>query len=220
MPEHADKPVVEFFFDQSCPWTYLAFTRIQETVTRVGARIAWKPILVDEVHRAANRAFPGSRVDPNPAKARYQAKDLQDWARFCGIRIRQPEHWPITPVLAQSGAVVADAAGRLVAFVAATFEAYFDGAKDITDPEVIGAIAERAGLERQRFGAALQKPETRAVVEANGHELVRRGGFGSPTMFVGEDMYFGNDRMPLVEIALARASDRRFVMPFDHRSET
>jgi len=219
MSEQAAKPVVEFFFDQSCPWTYLAFTRIQETVTRVGARIVWKPILVDEVHRAANRTFPGSRVDPNPAKARYQAKDLQDWARFCGVRIRAPEHWPVTPLGAQCGAVVADGAGQLVAFVAATFETYFDGSQDIRDLAVLGVIAKRVGLDDKRFIADLQKPEVRAVVEANGHELVRRGGFGSPTMFVGDDMYFGNDRMPLVEVALARASDRRFVMPFDHRSE-
>lgn len=218
MPQQADKPIVEFFFDQSCPWTYLAFTRIQETATRVGARVAWKPILVDEVHRAANRKFPGSRVDPNPAKAQYQAKDLQDWARFCGIRIRQPEHWPVTPGYAQCGAVVADRAGKLVAFVAATFAAYFDGSQDIRDLAVLEAIAERVGLDREQFVADLQTPETRAVVEANGQELVRRGGFGSPTMFVGDDMYFGNDRMPLVEVALARASDRRFVMPFDHRS--
>lgn len=212
----SDGPAVEFFYCCSCPWTYLAFIRIQEAGMRTGASIHWRPILVDWVHRAANRTFPGSRVDPNPRKAAYQAKDLQDWAHFCGVQIRQPQWWPITPEHAQRGAVVAARRGLLVPYAAAIFRSYFAESRNIAELPVVLDIAAGVGLADAAFAEQLQSPDALAELRRNCDELVERGGFGSPTMFVGNDMYFGNDRMPLVELALTQAAGRRLIAPGAH----
>src|SRR5512140_3070460 len=78
---------LEFFFDCSSPWTYLAFTRIQPIAARAGANIVWKPILVGGVFNAVNRDVYERRANPDPRKAAYSAKDLQDWARLAGLKI-------------------------------------------------------------------------------------------------------------------------------------
>ena len=87
---------VEFYFDYSCPWTYLAFTRLTETVARTGAEIVWRPIMVDRVRHEINPAAEKSRQDLHPSRARYQAKDLADWANFCDLSIKVPDDWPPT----------------------------------------------------------------------------------------------------------------------------
>ena len=210
------RPAVEFFYCASCPWTYLAFLRVQETALRTHARIIWRPILVDWVHQAANRAFPGSRTDPNPRKAAYQAKDLQDWAHYCGVEIRQPHPWPVTPESAQLGAIAAQRRGRLLPYAGAVFRAYFAESRNIGDLAVVLSVAATVGLADATFERELRDHATLAELRRNCDDLVARGGFGSPTMFVGEDMYFGNDRMPLVELALSRARGRDFVAPGAH----
>ena len=90
----AEKPAVEFFFDASCPWSYLALERVQEATIRTGARVIYRPVLVDDVLSMANPGFPADRSDPVPARARYQAKDVADWARYCGLTLRRPRPWP------------------------------------------------------------------------------------------------------------------------------
>ena len=104
------------------------------------------------------------------------------------------------------GALVALDRGLLPAYARATFEAYWGALQDISTDAALAAICDRAGLARDEFFAALEDPAIKDRLRANTEELVARGGFGSPTMFVdGDDMYFGNDRMPLVKAALARS---------------
>jgi 2-hydroxychromene-2-carboxylate isomerase len=210
---------VEFFYCCSCPWTYLAFVRLQETTMRTAARIVWRPILVEWVHGAATRTFPGSRVDPNSSKSAYQAKDLQDWSRFAGVEIRQPAAWPITPEYAQCAAILAGARNSIVPFLAALFRAYFSDSRNIAEPAVVQAIAAALGLWDETFAREVQAADTRAQLRRNCDELLARGGFGSPTMFIGNDMYFGNDRLPLVEFALTMASEQRLIVPGAHSQQ-
>lgn len=196
---------LEFFFDCSSPWTYLAFHRIEALAAETGAELVWKPILVGGVFNAVNDDVYRQRAHPNPRKARYAAKDLQDWARSYGLTIGWPSIFPVNSVKAMRGALVAGDEGRLPAFARAVFEAYWGEDRDIADPEVLGELAARVGLEREAFLAAIAKPEVKERLRANTDELVARGGFGSPTLFVdGDDMYFGNDRLPLVREALLR----------------
>jgi 2-hydroxychromene-2-carboxylate isomerase len=96
------------------------------------------------------------------------------------------------------------------------FSAYFGAGADIADISVLSDLAEQAGLERQSFEQALIATSVVEGVDANIQLLLRRGGFGVPTMFVGDDMFFGSDRMPLVEFALGQSSGREFVMPGQH----
>jgi 2-hydroxychromene-2-carboxylate isomerase len=212
-----ERPVlVSFYFDCACPWSYLAMGRLREAALRTGARVDWRPVFSAAVLEAANPGYPADRQDPNPRKARYQAKDLQDWARYLGLRIQRPERWPVRAELAQRAAVAAAAAGRAGPFLEALFGAYFGEGRDIEDRAVILSAAAEAGLDGAVVAAALEDPATLAAVEANGAALVELGGFGVPSMVVGDDLFFGNDRMPLVEAALIRAADIRLVLPGQH----
>ncbi len=222
----AEKPAVVFYFDTSCPWSYLAFGRVREAAIRTGSRVVYRPVLVDEVLRVANPGFPSDRSDPVPARARYQAKDLTDWARYCGLTLRRPKPWPLRPEWAQRGAIAADeltrdVAGGPAAYIAAVFAALFADNRDIGDLATVEALAASVGLDDPRFAARIRDEATRRQLAANGAELVAAGGFGTPTFRVpadeqGGDLYFGNDRLPLVEAALARRGGMRLVLPGAH----
>jgi len=197
---------LEFFFDCSSPWTYLAFHRIEDLAAETGADLVWRPILVGGVFNAVNPSVYEQRTNPVPAKARYYAKDLGDWARHYGLRIGMPPVFPVNSVKAMRGALVADEKQRLPAYVRAVFERYWGDLEDISQDEVLGGIVDRVALDRDEFFGKIAAPETKAKLRANTDELIARGGFGSPTLFVNQgDMYFGNDRLVLVREAL-RAS--------------
>lgn len=196
---------IEFFFDCSSPWTYLAFVRVGGVVARTGAAIEWRPILVGGVFNAVNREVYERRANPDPRKSSYSAKDLQDWARLAGIRIGQPPVFPVRAVAAMRSVLAAAEQGALERFARATFEAYWGDLKDISRQEVLDGISLRADLDPAAIRERSAAPDIKERLRANTEEVIARGGFGSPTMFVnGDDMYFGNDRLPLVEAALMR----------------
>src|SRR5258708_33010067 len=136
-------------------------------------------------------------------------KECADWARYYGLKIIfPPSVFPVNSVKCMRGALVALDAGKLIAYATAAFEAYWGDDRDIAREAVLADIANRAGLERQRFFTALETDSCKARLRANTDELIARGGFGSPTLFVGDSMFFGNDRLPLVKAALL-ATDAR-----------
>lgn len=196
---------LEFFFDCSSPWTYLAFVRVHDIVARTGAEIVWKPILVGGVFNAVNQEVYERRAKPEPRKTAYYFKDLQDWAHHAGVRIGQPPVFPVNSVKAMRGAILALDEGKLVAYAQAVFEAYWGKLEDISQPSVLAQIARGVGLDAEAFLQRIDEASIKDRLRANTDELIARGGFGSPTMYVdGTDMYFGNDRLPLVEAALMR----------------
>ena len=196
--------MIEFFFDCSSPWTYLAFTNIQPMAAELGVEIVWRPILVGGVFNTVNPSVYQSREAPIPAKARYSGKDLQDWARVAGLKIKMPPSvFPVNSVKVMRGCIVLAPEGKLIDFARAAFEAYWGEDHDISRDEVIADLCHRAGVDPERLLAAIIDPAIKDALKANTDELIRRGGFGSPTLFVnGDDMYFGNDRLPLVREAL------------------
>jgi 2-hydroxychromene-2-carboxylate isomerase len=196
---------LEFFFDVSSPWTYLAFTRIHGVLERTGARVVWKPILVGGVFNAVNQDVYERRAHPDPRKASYSGKDLQDWARLAGIAIGKPAVFPVRAVAAMRLVLAADEQGALVKLSRALFEAYWGDLKDISQTSVLEEACRAAGLDPAPLLARSEAPDIKERLRANTEEVIARGGFGSPTMFVdGSDIYFGNDRLPLVEAALSR----------------
>jgi 2-hydroxychromene-2-carboxylate isomerase len=196
---------VEFFYDVGSPWTFLAFSKIEALVGSHGAELGFRPILVGGVFNAVNDDVYRMRANPNPRKARYHAKDLQDWAQLYGLTIRWPSVFPLNSVKAMRGALAAEERDRQVAWSRACFEAYWGRAEDLAQEPVLERIAIRVGLDPSWLLERIGKPELKDRLRANTEELVARGGFGSPTMFLnGTDMYFGNDRLPLLEAALAR----------------
>ena len=198
-------PTLEFFFDCSSPWTYLAFHGIEALAAETGASLVWKPILVGGVFNAVNPSVYEQRARPVPAKARYYAKDLRDWVRHVGIEIGMPPVFPVNSVKAMRGAFVALDEGCIAPYARAVFEAYWRDLRDISQDDVLADVVTAVGLEREAFFARIASPACKDRLRAATDELVARGGLGSPTLFVdGEDMYFGNDRLVLVREALLR----------------
>jgi 2-hydroxychromene-2-carboxylate isomerase len=210
--------VLDVYFDYSCPWSYLAFVRAREAAMRTGAEIRWRPVLADRIFEATKSQRLESRLAVDPRKAAYQQKDLRDWARFCSISITLPDGWPVDSTQALSGAIVAIEQDLIVQYSNAVFGAYFADGQDISSCAVLAKIAASAGLDARAFEAKLQEANPVEQVLSNSDELIERGGFGIPTMFVGDDMYFGNHSMPLVELALGQASGNTFIMPGEHGS--
>ena len=189
--------MIEFFFDCSSPWTYLAFHNIQPMAAELGVPIAWRPILVGGIFNTVNPSVYASRENPVPAKAAYMRKDPADWARAAGLKIVFPPRvLPVNSVKAMRGCLLLEADGKLTAFARAAFEAYWGDDEDISQDDVLARVADRAGVDPVYLFAGLGEQAVKDRLRANTEELMRRGGFGSPTMFVGgTDMFFGNDRL-------------------------
>ena len=200
--------MIEFFFDCSSPWTYLAFHNIQPLAAEFGVPIRWRPFMVGGVFNTINPSVYEGRRAPVPAKARYSGKDLQDWARLADLKIKMPPSvFPVNSVKVMRACLVLEPEGKLVPFATAAFEAYWGDDLDISQDEVVIDICTRAGVDAPALFAAIAEQPIKDALHANTQELIDRGGFGSPTMFVNsDDMYFGNDRVPLLRAALLRTS--------------
>jgi 2-hydroxychromene-2-carboxylate isomerase len=196
--------MIEFFFDCSSPWTYLAFHNIQPLAKELGEEISWRPILVGGIFNTVNPSVYASREAPVPLKARYMLKDLRDWARIAQLAIKMPPTvFPVNSVKAMRGCIWMGQ--DVVPFARAVFEAYWGDDKDISKDEVLAEICQRLGIDRQKFFAGIGEQAVKDQLKANTDEVMARGGFGSPTIFVDKtDMYFGNDRLPLIREALQR----------------
>ena len=207
-------PELEFFYDCSSPWTYFAFTRIQPLMASLGLPIRWRPILVGGVFNAVNQQVYAAREAMFTAEAsprlNYYLKDLEDWARLSGVIVRMPPGHPISSVKAMRGAFFAEEQGVLVEYSKAVFETYWSGENpDISSEEVLADICKQSGVDLEGFFQAINDQQYKDLLRENTDELIARGGYGSPTLYINShDMYFGNDRLPLVEYALRKLTNQ------------
>ncbi|HEY4118233.1 MAG TPA: 2-hydroxychromene-2-carboxylate isomerase [Byssovorax sp.] len=195
---------VEFFYDFSCPYAYLASTQIERLAKAHGAELVFKPMLLGGVFQAI-----GAPMVPSmpPAKARHNALDMQRWAAHWGVPLTMPESHPIRTVLALRSAL---AAGADVARAThALFRAYWVDAKDVSQPEVVRAALDAAGLDGAALVARADAPELKADLRARTDDAVARGVFGAPALVVSADgdaehaqLFWGQDRLDFVERAL------------------
>ena len=194
---------VEFFFDYSSPWTYLAFDRIEEFCEKNDAELIWKPFLVGGVFNKVNPSVYQRRENSVPPKDNYYRKDMNDWARYQGITLIKPSVFPVNSVKALRGAFVAIEEGKISEYSHGCFSAYWTDDKDISQEDVLQPIAEAAGMDGEAFMAKItEEPIKRKLFETT-DEIIAREGFGSPTFFIDEsDMYFGNDRLELMQAAI------------------
>lgn len=200
-------PRIELFFDLTSPWTWLAVHNLVPLARRHGAQIVWRPILVGGLFNTVNPSVYAARENPIPVKARYMDKDFADWARLAGLEIHFPPACghPVNAVLPMRVALAMQARGKLEPFALAAFEALWARERDLADPAVLAPLIAAQGEDPQAVLAEAQSEAIKTLLRTNTDELIARGGFGSPTMFVdGDDMFFGNDRLPLVEAALIR----------------
>ncbi|MEQ8660120.1 MAG: DsbA family protein, partial [Gammaproteobacteria bacterium] len=147
---------LEFYFDCSSPWTYLAFEYAQRRLADIDVVIDWKPILVGGIFNTVNPSVYTSREKPVVPKARYMRKDLTDWAAFVGLDIGWPEVFPVNSVKAMRGAFYALDQGVLVAYARAVFSRYWTHLEDISQDAVLAQAVSAAGLDHAAFFAAIR----------------------------------------------------------------
>ena len=195
---------IEFYFDCSSPWTYLAFIEIVSLSQRLDIEIDWKPILVGGVFNIVNQDVYEFRKKPNLLKLNYSNDDLNLWSKVRGISISFPEVFPINSVKAMRGCLFAKKENQLADFADKVFKAYWSEGKDIGQDDLLLDIAKNSNLNSEEFKKFIASQEAKDLLISNTDELIERGGFGSPTFFYKDNMFFGNDRLHLLEEAIKK----------------
>ncbi|MDA9802513.1 2-hydroxychromene-2-carboxylate isomerase [Gammaproteobacteria bacterium] len=195
---------IEFYFDCSSPWTYLAFSEILPLSQRHSLEIDWKPVLVGGVFNTVNQDVYEFRKKPNPLKLNYSNDDLNLWCEVRGISISFPKVFPVNSVKAMRGCLFAKTESKLVEFASNLFQAYWREGIDISQEDLLVDIAKNLNLNTKKFKKYIASQEAKDLLIQNTDELIERGGFGSPTFFYKEKMFFGNDRLHLLEEVITR----------------
>lgn len=194
---------VEFFFDFGSPTTYLAWTQLPRLCAEAGADLVFRPMLLGGVFQATGNASPVTV----PAKGRYMLEDMARYARRYGVPMRMNPHFPINTLMLMRGAVgfQLEKPDRFDAYVRAVFEAMWVEPRNLGDPEILAATLMQAGFDPREVLDMAGQQRVKDALKANTEEAVRRGAFGAPTLFVGGQMYFGQDRLDFVREALVAA---------------
>jgi 2-hydroxychromene-2-carboxylate isomerase len=193
---------VEFFYDFSCPYAYLAHTQIEALCTAEGAELVWKPFLLGGVFKAVG--FTGASM--GPAKAKNNLRDMHRWADHFGVPLRMPPTHPNRTVLALRAALAAGDA--LAAASKAIYRAYWVDARDVSDGGVLRAALDGAGLDGAALIAGADTDAIKADLRARTDEAIAADVFGAPTFLVsGTDggpaqLFWGQDRLEFVRKAL------------------
>lgn len=197
-------PMVEVFYDCASPWSYIAFERLSALAAKGNFEITWRPVVAGGVFAKANPGFIAAREQASPAKVAYTKKDIADWAADTGVSlVFPPKVFPVNSIKCMRVCLAADDIGRQPVVARILFQAYFQDDLDISDAEVVRDRLNGIPETREiMLRSASDSVKTRLIYNCD--ELVRRGGFGVPTMFLGDDMYFGADRIDL----LAKSIDR------------
>lgn len=193
---------VELFYDIGSSYSYLASTQIDAVAARQGATVRWRPFLLGGVFKATGNEMP-ARV---PNKARWMLGDNMRWAKKYGVPFAIPSIFPIMTISTQRALVATDRlfgedAQKKLAH--ALFRGYWAEGKDVSDKATIAEIARSAGLDADAILAGLDAQETKDMLRASTEEAVARGAFGAPAMFFEGELFWGNDRLGLLEDALA-----------------
>ncbi len=195
---------VEFYFDCSSPWTYLAFTEILSLSYRHKLEIDWKPILVGGVFNKVNQDVYEFRKMPNPLKLKYSNNDLNLWSKVREVSLIFPDIFPVNSVMAMRGCLFAKKQNQLIEFAKNIFQAYWSEGKDISQQDLLIDIVKNLNLDTEEFKKFIESQEAKDLLIKNTDELIERGGFGSPTFFYKGKMFFGNDRLHLLEEVITK----------------
>src|SRR4051812_2924486 len=189
---------VEFFYDYASTYSYLAHREIERIAEETGAELVFKPMVLGFVFKASGNSMPAAV----PAKGAYMMRDVARWTRRCGLPFQMPSAFPVNSIRALRGAVAALQDGVFPAYHHAVMEAYWGHDKDIGDRDVLIAVADGAGLDGEQLVARTEDASVKDQLKANTDEAIGRGAFGAPTFFVGDEMFWGNDRLDFVAEAL------------------
>jgi 2-hydroxychromene-2-carboxylate isomerase len=193
---------IEIFFDIGSAYSYLASTQMEGLAKRTGVPVRWRPFLLGAVFKATGNDTP-ARL---PAKAKWMIHDMMLWAKHYGVPARLPSRFPLNTLRTQRALAAAERTepAMLAAFAQAVFKSYWADDQDVSSDSVIAAAATAAGLDGAAIIAAIDAQETKDHLRATTDEAVKRGAFGAPAMFVGDTLFWGNDRIGLLEAYLAQ----------------
>jgi 2-hydroxychromene-2-carboxylate isomerase len=192
---------VEFFFDFGSPYSYLAYKALPGIAAAHGAQIAWRPMLLGGVFKATGNHSPVEI----PAKGKWLQQDLQRWAARYGAVFKQNPHFPINTLVLMRGAAGMQMRGSdLAKYMEAIFHAMWAEPRNLGEPQVLTEVLSQAGFDAADFLALVNDAAVKEQLKKNTEEAVARGVFGAPTFFVGEQMFWGQDRLDFVAEALAR----------------
>lgn len=190
---------IEFFYDYASTYSYLAHREIERVAAAHDAELVFRPMVLGFVFKASGNSMPAAV----PAKATYMIHDVRRWARHYDLPFKMPSVFPVNTIRALRGAVAALEDGVFARYHHAVMEAYWAHDQDIGDPETLAKVAGAAGLDGERLVARAEDPAVKAGLKANTDDAIARGVFGAPTFFVGDQMFWGNDRLHFVEEALS-----------------
>lgn len=193
---------IEHFFDFGSPTSYLAYTQLPPLAADCGVTIRWRPMLLGGVFKATGNASPVTV----PAKGRWMNADIPLWARRYGVPFAFNPHFPVNTLTLMRGAAgfqlrQPESFDR---YLAAMYRGMWVEARNLGDPAVLAATLAEAGFDPEAFTALVSDPEVKAQLVATTEEAVARGVFGAPSTFVGEQLFFGQDRLEFVREAIER----------------
>lgn len=189
---------LEFFFDYVSPAAYLAHCRLPEIVKRTGAQLFYRPFLLGAVFKETGNASPISI----PAKGAWMVKDLSRFADRYQLPFQLNPHFPFSTLHLMRGAVWIQGSGDLEAYSSSMFRAIWADQRNLGDETEVARILASLDIDPQAFQNAIAQQEIKDQLKSNTDEAIRRGAFGAPTFFVGEEMFWGQDRLDFVEEAL------------------
>jgi len=191
---------VEFLFDFGSPTAYLAYTQLPKIAAESGAEILWRPILLGGVHKASGNTSPITVA----AKGRWMFDDIDRWAKRYGVPFTMNPDFPVNTVALMRGAVGVQMKmpGDFMTYVDAVFKAMWAEPRNLGDAGEVEAVLKQAGLDAGKIFALVGEQEIKDKLKSNSDEAVSRGVFGAPTFFVGDQMFFGQDRLDFVAEAL------------------
>jgi 2-hydroxychromene-2-carboxylate isomerase len=191
---------VEFFFDLGSPATYLAYTQLPKICEQTDSQLVYKPILLGGVFKATGNASPATI----PAKGRYMFQDLDRYAKRYGVPLKFNPHFPINTLMlmrAVTGMQLRHPE-RFQAFIDCLFHALWVEGRSLDDPATVAAVLTRNGFDPNEVLALTADEDVKTALKDNTEQAVQRGVFGAPCMFIGDQMFFGQDRLDFVLEAL------------------
>jgi 2-hydroxychromene-2-carboxylate isomerase len=190
-----------FWFDVHSPWVYLASVRVGDLARKHGVDLRWRPLhlprLLDEIGGV-------KPLEASPARVAWFRQDIRDWAELQGVPLRPHPNYPLRNSRALRACLLADDEGKAESFVRLLLKGYWAEKGDITDLDQLARWGAEAGLDPEAVKDAAVSEAFKDRLEANTQEAIARGVFGVPTIDTGSKLYFGNDRLDLLDVHIAQ----------------
>ena len=186
---------IEFYFDFGSPTAYLAYTQLQLIAERQKTNLIYCPILLGGVFKATGNNPPASV----PAKGKYMMVDLQRYADKYKVPYKRNPHFPVNTLSLMRGAVSYQEDGDFLKYVNVIFQNMWVNPKNLNDHEVLEKVLMENNFDIDDFMKRISDQNVKNKLISNTENAVKKGAFGAPTIFIGDEMFFGQDRMEFVE---------------------